>query len=199
MGKPMTKDQLAEVSKKWLSPIDEVIADLVDKSHRMTAGAFNREVDEAIRRIPDLWDRLGIPSLEESLNDAMVEAFAGPIKKIQFQQPEGMKAARSDVDLRPTEAMAKAAAYALEIRRTKPPSQRGMTAVGIARARDISNRVQLSVDTIKRMISFFARHEVDKKGSTWDEKGKGWQAWNGWGGDPGRAWAIAKLKQLERE
>jgi hypothetical protein len=74
-----------------------------------------------------------------------------------------------------------------------------MTAVGIARARDISNRSELSAETVKRMVSFFARHEIDKKGETWDEKGKGWQAWNGWGGDPGREWANAKLKQIEND
>jgi hypothetical protein len=49
------------------------------------------------------------------------------------------------------------------------------------------------------MVSFFARHEIDKKGETWDEKGKGWQAWHGWGGDAGREWANAKLKQIEND
>ena len=40
---------------------------------------------------------------------------------------------------------------------------RGGTAVGVARARDISNGKNLSLSTVKRMKSFFARHEVDKK------------------------------------
>ena len=40
---------------------------------------------------------------------------------------------------------------------------RGGTAVGIARARDIVNGKNLSASTVKRMYSFFARHEVDKK------------------------------------
>jgi hypothetical protein len=71
--------------------------------------------------------------------------------------------------------------------------------VGIARARDISNRSELSAETVKRMVSFFARHEIDKKGETWNEKGKGWQAWHGWGGDAGREWANAKLKQIEND
>lgn len=78
----MTEDQLAEVSQKWLAPIDEVIADLVDKSQRMTIGAFMREVDEVVLRIPDLWDRLDITSLEESLNGEMVNAFVKPLEKI---------------------------------------------------------------------------------------------------------------------
>jgi phage gp29-like protein len=140
-----------------------------------------------------LYDELGIPEPQDG------EEVFGEITPLPPLEPEITEAARNEIDLRPTEDMAKAAQDALEIRRQKPASQRGMTAVGIARARDIANRSQLSPDTVKRMVSFFARHEVDKKGSTWDEKGKGWQAWNGWGGDPGREWANAKLKQLEND
>jgi hypothetical protein len=47
------------------------------------------------------------------------------------------------------------------------------------------------------MKAFFDRHEVDKKGATWDEQGKGWQAWNGWGGDAGYAWARKVVRQME--
>jgi phage gp29-like protein len=140
-----------------------------------------------------LYEELGIPEPQDG------EEVFGEIAPLPPLEPEIAEAARNEIDLRPTEDMAKAAQDALEIRRQKPASQRGMTAVGIARARDIANRSQLSPDTVKRMVSFFARHEVDKKGSTWDEKGKGWQAWNGWGGDPGREWANAKLKQLEND
>jgi len=77
--------------------------------------------------------------------------------------------------------MAANARRALEVRAEKPPSQRGMTSVGIARARQLMNREALSEDTVRRMKAFFDRHEVDKQGATWDEQGKGWQAWNGWG------------------
>lgn len=86
--------------------------------------------------------------------------------------------------------VARNARIALETRRMKPPSQRGMTAVGIARARDLSNRRPLSINTIRRMKAYFDRHEIDKEGSSWPESGKGWQAWYGWGGDEGRYWAA---------
>jgi phage I-like protein len=46
------------------------------------------------------------------------------------------------------------------------------------------------------MLAYFSRHEVDKKGSTWDEQGKGWQAWQGWGGDPGFSWARKLVRQM---
>ena len=89
----------------------------------------------------------------------------------------------------PPEAVADNARRALEVRAEKPPSQRGMTPVGIARARQLANRQPVSVATLRRMASYFARHEVDKQGATWDEQGPGWQAWMGWGGDEGWAWA----------
>jgi hypothetical protein len=74
-----------------------------------------------------------------------------------------------------------------------------MTAVGLARARQLANRDPVSLDTIQRMASYFARHEVDKQGSTWDERGKGWQAWQGWGGDEGRSWANQIMKETAME
>jgi HK97 family phage portal protein len=104
-----------------------------------------------------------------------------------------------DIDTRPPQSVADNARRALEVRARKPESERGMTAVGIARARDLMNRVRLSEDTIRRMASYFERHEVDKQGSTWDEQGKGWQAWYGWGGDDGFAWAKRKIEEFDRE
>lgn len=107
--------------------------------------------------------------------------------------------ALGDIDTRPPQGVADNARRALEVRARKPESERGMTAVGIARARDLANRVALSEDTIRRMVAYFERHESDKEGSTWDEQGKGWQAWNGWGGDDGFAWAKRKRDEFDRE
>ena len=95
------------------------------------------------------------------------------------------------LSFRPPQPVAAAARRALERRAQQPPSNRGMTPVGLARARQLLNRQQLSPKTIDRMVSYFARHEVDKQGSSWGTYGKGRQAWNGWGGDPGRRWATA--------
>ena len=95
----------------------------------------------------------------------------------------------------PPEAVADNARMALEVRAEKPPSQRGMTPVGLARARQLANRQPVSVATLRRMASYFARHEVDKDGATWEEQGKGWQAWMGWGGDEGWAWARRIIEE----
>ena len=105
----------------------------------------------------------------------------------------------SDIDFTPPQGAREAAKRALEVRGEKPASQRGMTSVGIARARDLIAGKSLSPDTIRRMHSFFSRHEVDKKGEGWDDQGKGWQAWNGWGGDAGFSWVKKLIKQMDSQ
>lgn len=104
---------------------------------------------------------------------------------------------KNQIDLTPTDKMSENARRGLEVRKEKPVSQRGGTAVGLARARQLINKQQLSPSTVKRMLSYFKRHEVDKKGSTWDEQGKGWQAWQFWGGDEGYSWAKRKVAQID--
>ncbi len=79
---------------------------------------------------------------------------------------------------------------------------RGGTAVGVARARDLSNGTNISPDTAKRMASYFARHEVDKQGEGWSPGEDGFPsagriAWALWGGDPGQAWASKLTRQIE--
>lgn len=108
-------------------------------------------------------------------------------------------ASYKNINFTPPKSVQENARRALEIRASKPPSQRGMTSVGIARARDLSNGRPVSPETIKRMVAFLSRHEVDKQGSTWDEKGKGWQAFFGWGGDEGFAWAKRILSQMQKQ
>jgi phage-related protein (TIGR01555 family) len=99
----------------------------------------------------------------------------------------------------PPQAVRDNAARALKVRASKPPSERGMTSVGLARARDLANGRAVSLETARRMVAYFERHEVDKDGETWDEQGKGWQAWMGWGGDEGWRWAKRIVAAAERE
>lgn len=102
---------------------------------------------------------------------------------------------------RPNAAMRKNARDALEIRKTLPESKKFGTPVGLARARDIANNRQLSLDTIKRMNSFLARHRKnyllykDKPRSEW---GAGIWSYYLWGGPAAVAWVKDKLKRYER-
>lgn len=92
----------------------------------------------------------------------------------------------------PPAEVAEAAAEALKLRAKQTPSNRAGTPVGIARATQLANRRPVSIETIGRMVSFFARHEADKDADSWDDpESKARQAWGLWGGDPGRRWAEA--------
>lgn len=91
----------------------------------------------------------------------------------------------------PTDEMAAEARRGLDWRREYG---RGGTAVGVARARDIANQANLPLDTVRRMNSFFARHEIDKQATGFRPGEDGYPsagriAWALWGGDPGQAWA----------
>lgn len=96
-----------------------------------------------------------------------------------------------DINTTPTDAMVEEARRGLEWRKE---FGRGGTKIGVARARDIQNRKELSIDTVKRMFSFFSRHEVDKKAEGFESGEDGYPsagriAWALWGGDPGFAFA----------
>ncbi len=69
----------------------------------------------------------------------------------------------------------------------------GFTDVGRARAAQLANRREVSEDTIKRMRSYFARHDNDQnaEGFSLGEKGfpsAGRVAWDAWGGNAGKRW-----------
>ena len=109
--------------------------------------------------------------------------------------------ALSDIDTVPTDGMVAEAIKGLEWRKE---FGRGGTAVGVARAASIKNKERLSISTIKRMHSFFSRHEVDKQAEGFSAGEKGYPsagriAWALWGGDSGQSWARKKRDQIERE
>ena len=102
-----------------------------------------------------------------------------------------------DIDFTPPKKVAEAAEKGLDLRRE---FDRGGTDTGVARARDLKNRKSLSPDTIERMVSYFARHEVDKDADDFgndDDPSAGYVAWLLWGGDDGRDWAERVKGQME--
>ena len=103
-----------------------------------------------------------------------------------------------EIDTTPTDAMVEEAERGLDWREEYG---RGGTEVGVARARDIANRRNLSIETVQRMSSYFARHEVDKdaEGFSAGEDGypsAGRIAWALWGGDAGAAFARRVLDRV---
>ena len=104
-----------------------------------------------------------------------------------------------DIDTKPTKGMIEEAKKGLEWRREHG---RGGTQVAVARATNIKNGDNLSFDTIKRMNSFFARHEVDKKAEGFYPGEEGYPsagriAWALWSGDAGQSWAKKKVKEID--
>ena len=102
------------------------------------------------------------------------------------------------IDFTPPEGVRKEAQKGLDWR---SEFGRGGTAVGIARARDLSNGANISPDTARRMKASFDRHEVDKPGKGWSPGDDGFPsngriAWALWGSDPGYAWARKLVEQL---
>ena len=107
----------------------------------------------------------------------------------------------SDIDFKPTAGMAVEAQRGLDWRKE---FGRGGTNVGSTRASQLIKRENLSPDTVKRMYSFFSRHEVDKQAEGFKQGEKGYPsagriAWALWGGDAGFSWSKKKRDQIENE
>ena len=107
--------------------------------------------------------------------------------------------ALDDIDFSPPEGVRKEAARGLAWR---DQFNRGGTAIGVARARDLSNGENISPDTARRMASYFARHEVDKQGGGFSPGEDGFPsagriAWALWGGDPGQSWSAKLTRQMD--
>lgn len=77
----------------------------------------------------------------------------------------------------------------------------GFTDTGRARAVQLANGEPVSAETIMRMYSFFARHEVDKKATGFNAGEDGFPtpgrvAWSAWGGDAGFTWSRSIREKL---
>lgn len=139
----------------------------------------------------------GVLTREESrLMMGYPEQGEGEYRPLPGSAPIEQKAEDS---YKPTDGMKAEARRGLEWRKE---FNRGGTEVGVARARDIVNGKNLSADTVKRMHSFFARHEVDKEAEGFSPGEDGYPsagriAWALWGGDAGQAWARDKVRSME--
>jgi HK97 family phage portal protein len=130
---------------------------------------------------------------EEVVPDDLIEDEDGDIDEV-------IKAI-SDIDTTPTDSMVIEAKKGIAWRKE---FNRGGTRIGATRASQIIAKEKLSPSTVRRMFSFFSRHEIDKsaQGFRVGEKGypsNGRIAWALWGGDAGFSWSTKVRNQLERE
>jgi hypothetical protein len=170
---------------------------------------FSKQVIDPFQRIicdgvDTLFNAIGIPSDVSIVeNDLFMEAEQVEVvtqsnqkKKVECQHSHVSQAEES---FEPTNEMAAEAELGLKWREEYG---RGGTEVGVARARDISNKRNLSFDTVQRMNSYFSRHEIDKEAIGWEDGEEGFPtagriAWQLWGGDAGRDWAKRIIERVK--
>ena len=110
------------------------------------------------------------------------------------------------INFKPTKSIADAAELGLRYRKKaggkgglsgKQAKKHGIGS-GVQRAVNLKNRDKMSPATVRKMKSFFDRHQKNRaiaKGKKPSED-RGWVAWLLWGGDPGRSWASKIVRQM---
>ena len=111
------------------------------------------------------------------------------------------------INFKPTKSIAAAAERGLRYRKKaggkgglsgKQAKKHGIGS-GVQRAVNLKNRNKMSPATVRRMKSFFDRHQKNKaigKGKKPYED-RGYVAWLLWGGDPGYSWARKIVRQMD--
>lgn|GEM_PF-2896255 len=162
---------------------------------------FQRLIEDGISIICEASNVVATPKIisNDILEVAPVEAQQSAVKK--KVKCEHTNVSQADESYAPTDEMAGEAELGLKWREEYG---RGGTEIGVARARDISNKRNLSFDTVQRMNSYFSRHEVDKEATGWNQGEDGFPtagriAWQLWGGDAGRDWAKRIVERVNIE
>jgi len=183
------QDDSSQVADSALNGLQ--IENLVGIVMRVATGQLSPAIGRAVARA-------AFPLMaQEQIDNIFPDALANtqPMPDDGKEAPSVSPVAESvSINFKPPASVQAAAKRGLELR-TK--HNRGGTAVGVARARDLMNGANLSPSTIKRMVSYFARHEVDKKGEGWGVDSAGYIAWLLWGGDSGWSWARKISNQID--
>ena len=101
----------------------------------------------------------------------------------------------------PTKGMQEEAERAIK---WKEEGRKGGTRIGLVRARQILRGDPMSLDIVKRMYSYFSRHEVDTKAEGFEPGENGYPsagrvAWGLWGGDAGYSWSKYIVENLKKQ
>lgn len=155
------------------------------------------EVTEKIQDIHKELEKESVDFFNTEENQELEEVEDADEKELDYVAAK--KKTVADLRFKPTESMAAEAKRALK---WKEDGHAGGTLVGLARANQLAKRENLSATTVKRMHSFFSRHEVDKKGKGFSGgdgyPSKGRVAWALWGGDAGQSWARMMAKRIDK-
>ena len=117
----------------------------------------------------------------------------------QDEDEEDMEMMAKAETYSPTSGMKAAARRALKWKQDGKATGAG-TPVGWGRASDIVAGRSMSLSVVKRMYSFFSRHEVDKKGKDFyntSNPSNGRIMWDAWGGDAGFSWSRGIVNRMK--
>jgi len=142
-----------------------------------------------------------VPGVRDVISDEQGRVQSAAVTDLTTTDDAVVDDVKQRASFTPNQAMREEAERGLAWRREYG---RGGTLIGVARARDIANGKNLSLETVRRMASYFARHEVDKQAQGWRSGEAGYPsagriAWALWGGDAGRDWANAILARVDNE
>ena len=193
---PMTDDQKFALNEMFITAVEKgVISPTLEDENYIRENLHFPEKDNA-ELTPN--DTMPVATSDEPVKE---EPVVEEEEKEEVTVEEVKENAISDINFRPTAGMKAEAIRGLAWRKE---FNRGGTPVGVARAGQLKNMENLSPDTVKRMFSFFSRHEVDKQAQGFRPGEKcypsaGRIAWALWGGDAGFSWSRKKRNQIEAE
>ena len=147
--------------------------------------------DEAMRSLTE-WERI------RKLYKATLKAFPQELINAQIYAPPATES--NPVAPRAARSTA-ASALARRRERARRTRRPGGTAVGVARARDLANKRNLSERTLQRTESFFARHDTpaERAARRRDPMSRAAIAWDLWGGDAMRDWLRARRRSSRKK
>ena len=190
---PMTDDQKFALNEMFITAVEKgVISPTLEDENYIRENLHFPEKDNA-ELTPN--DTMPVATSDEPVKE---EPVVEEEEKEEVTVEEVKENAISDINFRPTAGMKAEAIRGLAWRKE---FNRGGTPVGVARAGQLKNMENLSPDTVKRMFSFFSRHEVDKQAQGFRPGEKGYPsagriAWALWGGDAGFSWSRKKRNQI---
>lgn len=189
-----TDEQINELEKRrdqFERQLFELTGETVDERIEANANRMRLELTDKLNNAKAKLAKAKTPKQKRAVQN-LIRQYNAELKKLPSE-----KRTKSADGYTPPAGVQSAAKRGLELR---SKFGRGGTAVGIARARDLSNGKSVSASTIKRMYSFFERHAVDKRPG-WSDPSKpsnGYIAHLLWGGDAGRSWATKIRNQLQK-
>ena len=182
---PMTDDQKLQLQTLFITAVEKGVVIPTLEDENVLRRQLNFPEKDLDPEKPDT-------EIEETPDEEVIEEEAETVT-------ENTYAPISEIDTKPTESMKAEAERGLAWRKE---FNRGGTQVGVARANQLSNRQNLSIDTVKRMFSYFSRHKVDKQGKGFERGEDGYPsagriAWALWGGDAGFSWSRRIVNHLK--